>query len=97
MTDNRDDYTQKIPRYTPPVNENNVTIVNNVSTPNSRGAGTVLMLVFFGWFLLMTWWPLLAALWLVWLVVAGITTIFDRGFFSRTWYYPWPAWMFGIR
>lgn len=78
-------------------NNNNITIVNQVSTPNSRGAGTVLMVVFFGWFLLLWWWPILAALWLVWLPIAGIATIFTAGFFARTWYYPWPAWMFGIR
>jgi hypothetical protein len=78
-------------------NNANVTIVNNVNTPNSRGAGTVLMLVFFGWFLLMWWWPLLAVLWVLWLPIAGITAIWVDGFFTRTWYQPWSVWMFGIR
>lgn len=81
------------------MNENSITITNNnvVNVPQqSRGAGSVLMLVFFWWLLLM-WWEVLACIWLVWLVVAGIVTIFDHGFFTRTWYQPWPAWMFGIR
>jgi hypothetical protein len=82
---------------TDPTNQNNITIVNQVNTLNSRGAGTVLMIVFFGWFLLLWWWPLLAAAWLLWLPVAAITTIFVTGFFARTWCYPWPIWMFGIR
>lgn len=77
-------------------NTNNITVVNNVSTPNSRGAGTVLVVIFFGW-LLPAWWSLLAALWLTWLPVAGIVSIFAHGFFARTWYQPWPAWLFGIR
>lgn len=79
--------------------ENNINIVNNnvVNIPRqSRGAGTVLMIVFFGW-LLPFWWAILASLWIVWLLIAGIVTIFDHGFFAHTWYYPWPAWMFGIR
>lgn len=79
-----------------PVNQNNVTVVNNVSTPSHRGAGTVLMFVFF-WWVLILWWALLLKLWILWLPVAGIVTIFRRGFFTRTWYCPWPAWMFGIR
>ena len=78
-------------------NSSNVNVTTTVNTPDSRGAGTVLLIVFFGWFLLMWWWPLLASLWLVWLIVAGIITIFQRGFFTATWFYPWPAWMFGIR
>ena len=82
-------------------NQNNANVntnVNvNVNTPNSRGAGTVLMLVFFGWFLLLWWWPILASLWVLWLLVAAITNIFQAGFFVKYWYYPWPAWMFGIR
>jgi phosphatidylglycerophosphate synthase len=80
-----------------PTNENNITIVNQVNTPNSRGAGTVLMLLFFGWFLLLWWWPLLAMLWLVWLPIAAIASIWVDGLFARTWYQPWPLWMFGIR
>lgn len=78
-------------------NQNNINITNTVNVPNSRGAGTVLMLVFFGWFLLLWWWPLLFSAWLLWLPVAGITTIFAAGFFTAHWFYPWPAWMFGIR
>lgn len=79
-------------------NSNHVTVVNNVNVPQgSRGAGTVLMVLFFGWFLMLWWWPVLAALWLLWLPVAAISAIWVDGFFGRTWYYPWPAWMFGIR
>ena len=77
----------------------NITITNNntVNVPEqSRGAGTVLMFVFF-WWLLLGWWQVLACIWLVWLVVAGVVSIFDHEFFARTWYQPWPAWMFGIR
>lgn len=84
-------------------NENNITITNTVAapnvvvnTPNSRGAGTVLLFVFF-WPFLLIWWTLLLALWPVWLIAAAITTIFNHSFFVQTWYYPWPAWMFGIR
>jgi hypothetical protein len=83
---------------TTPSNQNNITILNNVSTPRqARGSGTVLLLVFFGWFLMLWYWPLLAVLWLLWLPTAAIVTIWSAGFFSRTWFYPWPAWMFGIR
>jgi hypothetical protein len=81
------------------MSENNVVINNNntVNVPQpSRGAGTALMIIFL-WPVLLFWWQLLAAVWLVWLLVAAIVTIFEHDFFSRTWYYPWPAWMFGIR
>ena len=79
------------------MSENNITITNNVNVPQaSRGAGTVLMILFFGW-LLPFWWSILASLWIVWLLIAGIVSIFDHDFFSRNWYQPWPAWMFGIR
>lgn len=77
----------------------NITINNNntVNVPQqSRGSGTVLMFVFF-WWVLLGWWQVLVCIWLVWLVVAGIMSIWDHGFFARTWYQPWPAWMFGIR
>lgn len=77
--------------------ENNITITNTVNVPRqSRGAGTVLVVIVFGW-LLPLWWSTLAALWIVWMLVAGITSIFQHDFFSRTWYQPWSAWMFGIR
>lgn len=75
-------------------------VINNTNTVNvpqqSRGAGTVLMFVFF-WPVLLLWWQLLACIWIVWLLVAGIVTIFDHDFFARTWYQPWSVWMFGIR
>lgn len=84
MTDNHGNYSQ------------NVTV--NVVTPNSRGAGTVLMLVLFGWWLLPWWWSLLLTVWMVWVVIAGVTAFFDHGdLFSRTWYQPLPLWLFGIR
>lgn len=77
---------------------NNITITNTVNIPKqSRGSGTVLMWLFFGWALVGIWWPLIACLWLVWMPIAGITTIFRRGFFTSTWYQPWPAWMLGVR
>jgi hypothetical protein len=69
---------------------------NPIHVRQSRGAGTVLVVLFF-WWLLITWWMLLACIWVVWLLIAGIVTIFDRGFFTRNWRQPWPAWMFGIR
>jgi hypothetical protein len=82
------------------MNENNI-VINNSNTVNiprqSHGAGTALMLIFFWWFFIGFWWPMLLIAWLVWLLIAGITTIFKRGFFTATWYYPWPAWMLGIR
>jgi hypothetical protein len=71
-------------------------MANTVNVRQSRGAGTVLMLVFF-WWLLICWWQVLAVAWLMWLLIAGVVTIFKRGFFKRTWYQPWPAWMFGVR
>jgi hypothetical protein len=75
----------------------NITNSNVVNIPRqSRGSGTVLMFVFFWWALLM-WWAVLASAWLVWLLIAGIVSIFKHDFFARTWYQPWPAWMFGIR
>lgn len=70
--------------------------MNEINVRQSRGAGTVLLLVFF-WWLLLVWWQLLLVAWLVWLLVAGVTTIFKRGFFTGKWYYPWPAWMLGVR
>jgi hypothetical protein len=79
------------------MSENNITITNTINVPRqSRGAGTALMLIFL-WWVLIWWWQILAAVWIVWLPIAGIVTIFEHGFFTRTWYYPWPAWMFGIR
>jgi hypothetical protein len=79
------------------MSENNITITNTVNVPQaSRGAGTVLMFVFF-WWLLLIWWQVLACVWLVWLLVAGIVTIFQHDFFGRTWFQPWPVWLFGIR
>jgi hypothetical protein len=81
------------------VNENNINItnVNTINTPRpSRGAGTVLVIIFFGW-LLPTWWTLLASIWIIWLIIDGIIAIFNPEFFLDTWYQPWPAWMFGIR
>jgi hypothetical protein len=82
------------------MSENNITITNNntVNVPRqSRGAGTVLMVIFFGWALVFIWWPILAALWIVWMIIAGIVSIFEHDFFANNWYQPWPAWMFGIR
>jgi hypothetical protein len=79
------------------MSENNITITNAINMPQqSRGAGTVLMFVFF-WWVLLFWWEILACAWIVWLLVAGIVSIFDHGFFNRNWYQPWPAWLFGIR
>jgi len=78
-------------------NNINVSISGPVNVKQNRGAGTVLMIVFFGWALVGIWWPLLLALWIIWLLIAGVVSIFDHGFFARTWYYPWPAWMLGIR
>jgi hypothetical protein len=75
----------------------NVKINDTVNVKQSRGAGTVLMIVCFGWLLVGFWWPLLLTLWIIWMIMAAIVSIFDHGFFARTWYYPWPAWMFGIR
>ena len=77
-------------------NSNTVNVVTNVNTPNNRGSGTVLMFVFFWWALLI-WWQVLAAVWVVWLLVAAVVTIFKHDFFGKTWYYPWPIWLFGIR
>jgi hypothetical protein len=80
------------------MSENNITITNSnvVNVPDSRGAGTVLMFVFF-WWLLLTWWSVLACAWLLWMPVAAIVSIWRSGFFSRTWFQPWPIWLFGIR
>jgi hypothetical protein len=81
------------------MNENNINItnVNTVNVPQpSRGAGTVLMVLFF-WWVFPTWWMTLASIWLVWLIIAGVVAIFDPDFFTNNWYQPWPAWMFGIR
>jgi hypothetical protein len=79
------------------VSENNITITNTVNVPQpARGAGTVLAIVFF-WPVLLMWWSLLISLWLVWLVIAAVVTIWDHEFFARTWYYPMQAWLFGIR
>jgi hypothetical protein len=80
-------------------NMDNIVINNNnvVNVPRgSRGAGTVLMILFF-WWVLPTWWTVLVSLWLIWLPIAAIVSIFDNSFFARTWYMPWPAWLFGIR
>jgi len=81
------------------MSENNITITNTnvVNVPDSRGAGTVLMLVFFWWLLVGFWWPLLACAWLLWMLVAAVVTIWNDGFFGRTWFQPWPIWLFGIR
>ena len=80
-------------------NNINITNVNNnvVNVPRqSRGAGTVLMFVFFGW-LLPWWWLALITAWLVWLLIDAVIAIWDPEFFMNTWYYPLPAWLFGIR
>lgn len=81
------------------MSENNI-VINNSNTINmpqqSRGAGTVLMIVFL-WWLLIWWWQLLLVIWIVWLPIAAIISIWDEGFFTNNWYQPWPAWMFGIR
>lgn len=71
--------------------------VNITNMPKqARGAGTALVLIFL-WPVLFMWWQVLAAAWILWLIIAAIVTIFDHSFFGRTWYQPWPAWMFGIR
>jgi hypothetical protein len=75
----------------------NVKIDGTVNVKQSRGAGTALMLIFFGWALVGFWWPLIFSLWLIWLPIVGIIAIFDIEFFKNYWYYPLPAWMFGIR
>jgi hypothetical protein len=73
-----------------------VKIVGEVKVKQSRGPGTALMLIFLG-LPLMMWWAVLAAAWVVWMVIAGVVSIFSHGFFARTWYQPWPVWMLGIR
>jgi hypothetical protein len=83
------------------MNENNanITIHNNnvVNVPRQgRGAGTVLMFVFF-WWLLPTWWSILFSLWLIWIIIDGVIAIFNPEFFLDTWYYPLPLWLFSIR
>lgn len=81
------------------MNENvvNITNTNTVNVPQqNRGAGTVLLVVFF-WWALLAWWHILLAAWLVWLIIAAVVSIWDHGFFGRTWYQPWPLWSFGIR
>lgn len=70
--------------------------MKEIKVHQSRGAGTVLMLVFFGWALVF-WWTLLLTAWIIWMMIAGIVTIFDHGFFTRNWYQPWTIWMLGIR
>ena len=77
--------------------DNSVTINGTVNVRQARGPGTVLMFVFFGWAIVGLWWPLLTCLWIVWMLIAGMVSIFDHSFFARTWYQPWPAWTFGIR
>ena len=79
------------------MSNNSVTINGTVNVRQHRGAGTVLLFVFFGWAIVGLWWPLLACLWIVWMLIAGIVSIFDHSFFGRTWYQPWPAWTFGVR
>ena len=79
------------------MSENNITITNVVNVPQqSRGAGTVLMLVFFCGGLPMRG----GTCWRTWIgmtPIAAIVNIWDAGFFARTWYQPWSVWMFGIR
>jgi hypothetical protein len=80
-------------------NNENITITNTnvINTPQqSRGAGTVLIFVFF-WWVLPTWWMILLSIWLVWIIIDGIIAIFNPEFFISTWYYPWQLWLFGIR
>jgi hypothetical protein len=76
--------------------EQHVKITAPVHVKQSRGAGTVLAIAFF-WPALMTWWTILLAAWIVWMVIAGLVSISDHEFFARNWYQPWPAWMLGIR
>jgi hypothetical protein len=76
---------------------NEVKIAGTVNVRQSRGAGTALLIIFLGPWLLFFWWPLIACLWLLWMVIAGAVSIFDHEFFGRNWYQPWPAWMLGIR
>lgn len=77
--------------------ENNANVTVNVNTPNSRGSGTVLALVFFWWALVGFWWPLLISAWLTWMLIAAVVTIFDHSFWAKTWFQPLPIWLFGIR
>jgi hypothetical protein len=75
----------------------NITNENVINVPRqSRGAGTVLMFVFF-WWLLPTWWSILFSLWLIWIIIDGFIAIFNADFFMDTWYYPLNLWLFGIR
>jgi hypothetical protein len=77
--------------------DHNVSVTTNVNVPQpARGAGTVLAIVFL-WPALLLWWSLLLCLWIIWMLIAGIGSIFDHSLFARTWYQPWPAWLFGIR
>jgi hypothetical protein len=73
-----------------------VRIVGEVKVKQSRGAGTVLAIMFL-WPILVTWWAILLAVWIVWMIIAGFVSFSDHSFFARTWYQPWPAWMLGIR
>jgi len=75
----------------------NISNTNVVNVPRqSRGAGTVLLVLFF-WWVLPAWWMILASIWIVWLIIDGIIALWNPEFFIDTWYYPWPAWLFGIR
>ena len=75
----------------------NITNTNVVNVPRqSRGAGTVLMFLFF-WPALIMWWQILAVLWVPWVLICAIVAIWDSEFFADYWYWPWPAWLFGIR
>jgi hypothetical protein len=75
---------------------NEVKIVGDVNVKQSRGAGTALMIIFL-WPVLLMWWQILLAVWLIWIIIDGVIAIFNAEFFLATWYQPWPAWMFGIR
>jgi hypothetical protein len=73
-----------------------VNINGTVNVKQSRGAGTALMIIFL-WPVLLMWWQFLLAVWLVWIIIDGVIAIFNAEFFIKTWYQPWPIWMFGIR
>ena len=60
------------------MSEVNVKINGPVNVKQSRGAGTVLLIMFFGVPIVFIWWPIIACLWIVWMLIAGIVSIFDH-------------------
>ena len=61
--------------------DNNVTINGPVNVKQARGAGTVLLVVFFGWALVFIWWPITPA-YGSWVLVQD-PNLLRCGFFAR--------------